>query len=177
MTIPRINAVGYCAHYSTQGDWAFDAALRLSQENSLQLNVFHFLNDPYNSEDDTERRYSASELAKLAFERERELRLYYDERAGDYLEVGFRLCYDDSWRELHRCLAQREFQVLFLAYPNENTVFAGKPIEKFADSFVCPLVLVGPDRQDQFRLNSRAALLVERLGIPSGQWSQVEHVL
>ena len=47
MAIPTFNAVGFCAHYSKQGDWAFDYALKLSRRHSIRLNVFHFLADPY----------------------------------------------------------------------------------------------------------------------------------
>jgi hypothetical protein len=174
MTIPRIESVGFCAHYSQQGDWAFKYALRLAQQNSLQLNVFHFLSDPYDPEDDTEERFTRQELTQLAIEKERDLRLYYDELAGEYLEIGFRLCFDDSWRELHRCLASREFQILILANPESKALFSRKPIEKFADGFICPVILVGPERPEQFRLNSRAVLLIDNLGIPAGKWEQIE---
>jgi hypothetical protein len=173
MTVPRISAVGFCAHYSRVGDWAFDYALRLAQSNALQLNAFHFLDDPYDPNDASDARYSKQELADLAFEKERELRVYYDERAGEYVNVGFRLCFDESWRELHRCLMGREFQVLVLARPEVGAQFAGWPIEEFAHRFVSPVVLVGPDHPEQFLLNSRAALLVDRLGIPDGQWERV----
>ena len=47
MAIPTFNAVGFCAHYSQQGDWAFDVALELSKTNNKRLNVFHFLNNPF----------------------------------------------------------------------------------------------------------------------------------
>jgi hypothetical protein len=173
MTVPRISAVGFCAHYSPVGDWAFDYALRLAQANSLQLNAFHFLDDPYDPRGDPDARYSRRELAEIAFEKERELRMYYDERAGEYLNVGFRLCFDETWRELHRCLMGREFQVLVLARPEAGAQFAGQPIEAFAHRFVSPVVLVGPDGPEQFLLNSRAALLVDRLGIPEGKWAPV----
>jgi hypothetical protein len=173
MTVTRIDAVGFCAHYSRQGDWAFDYALRLSQAHGLRLNVFHFLSDPYATAGVPERRYSGRELAAIAYERERELRFYYDERAGEYLEVGFRLCYDESWRELHRCLAEREFQLLVLGRPSPEAVFCRKPIEDFANAFVCPVVLVGPERPDQFRLNSSAALLADRLDLPVNNWQRI----
>ena len=45
------------------------------------------------------------------------MRLYYDDLAGEYLEIGFRLCFDNTWRELHRCLAGQEFQLLVLGQP------------------------------------------------------------
>lgn len=174
MTIPRIESVGFCAHYSQQGDWAFNYALRLAQEDSLQLNVFHFLSDPYNPEDDIEERFTPQELSQLAIEKERELRLYYDELAGEYLEIGFRLCFDNSWRELHRCLAGREFQLLVLAVPEIQARFTQKPIATFAEEFICPVILVGPEEADQFFVNSQAALMIEKLGIPEGKWNLIE---
>ena len=175
MTVPNINAVGFCAHYSEPGDWAFDYALDLSRKHSLQLNVFHFLSDPYREEVDFYQSLPKMELERIAIERERELRLYYDQRAGDYLKVGFRLCYDDSWRELHRCLLIHEFQLLVLGYVTPDALFTRKPIEKFAESFVCPVVLVGPEKPDQYRLNSQAALLIEKLGLEEIPWKRIEH--
>jgi len=173
MTMQGMYAVGFCAHYSTQGDWAFDYALRLSQGGGLQLNVFHFLDNPYDPTDHTSKNLSAEDRSRITIERERELRMYYDKRAGDYLNVGFRLCENNEWTELHRCLLVREFQVLVLANIAPGAVFAGKPIEEFADHFVSPVVLVGPDRPDQFRLNSRAAMIADKLSLPDGSWEQI----
>ena len=173
MTIPTLNAVGFCAHYSEPGDWAFDFALGLSRMHGIQLNVFHFLADPYDPTDAPPTFLSRQELKSLVVERERELRMYYDERAGDYLEVGFRLCEDNEWLELHRCLVDREFQILVLAHLGPDAMFASKPLEEFADSFVCPVVLVGPDHPRQFRLNSAAALVSERLGLAEGSWDRI----
>ncbi len=175
MTIPRIESVGFCAHYSEQGDWAFEYALGLCRLNDLRLNVFHFLSSPYEPDDGSMQELPRNELDRIAVERERELRLYYDRMAGDYLEVGFRLCYDDSWTELHRCLMAREFQLLVLAVPGDDTRFARYTIEEWAETFISPVVLVGPG-PDRFRLNSRAALLVDRLGIPAGEWSIIQGV-
>ncbi len=165
MAIPSFNAVGFCAHYSKQGDWAFDYAMRLAKQSGLQLNVFHFLNNPYDKEDNTSRKLNAEEAEKLALKKEKELRLYYDDRAGDFLNVGFRICYDDSWIELHRCLFIREFQALVLAYPHKGAFFAKKPIEEFAESFVSPVILVGPDKPNQLFINRQAELLSENIGI------------
>jgi hypothetical protein len=173
MTMLSLNAVGFCAHYSEQGNWAFDYALRLSEMHGIQLNVFHFLADPYDPDDHPPTELATPELERWVIERERTLRMHYDERAGDYLEVGFRLCDDNEWRELHRCLADQEFQVLVLGYPGADARFAGKPMEEFADSFVCPVVLVGPDHPDQYYLNPGAALIQEKLGIPHGQERKV----
>ena len=176
MAIATLNAVGFCAHYSDQGDWAFDYALRLSREKSLTLNVFHFLTDPYDPKSAGVDDLSDKDRAKLAIEREKELRLYYDTRAGDYLDVGFRLCEHAEWVELHRCLVVREFQVLVLGYVGAGAMFGKRPIEEFADAFVCPVVLVGPDRPDEFRLNSRAELIHEKLGLKEHSWSLIRSV-
>lgn len=175
MTVLKIDAVGFCAHYSEPGDWAFDYALYLSRRHSLRLNVFHFMCDPYELSDESIKCLPKEEIEKIAVERERELRMYYDERAGDYLEVGFRLCYDDSWRELHRCLLIHEFQLLILGFVTPGAIFARKPIEQFADSFVSPVVLVGPENPHRFRLNSRAALLVDKLGLEEKNWIKIGH--
>jgi hypothetical protein len=175
MTTQSIYAVGFCAHYSAAGDWAFNYALRLSKNNDLQLNVFHFLANPYDPLDDPVKEFSREERARLVIERERELRMYYDKLAGEYLNVGFRLCEDNEWTELHRCLLIREFQVLVLGYISPDAIFAGKPIEEFANSFISPVVLVGPKRPDQFRLNSRATIMADKLDLPVGSWENIEN--
>ena len=123
MAIPTLNAVGFCAHYSEQGDWAFDYALDLSRRHGIQLNVFHFLSDPYDPDSYPPIHLPRKELSELIVEKERELRMYYDDRAGDYLDVGFRLCENNEWLELHRCLVDQEFQILVLGNPGpEATV-------------------------------------------------------
>lgn len=177
MTIPTLNAVGFCAHYSKQGDWAFDYALALSRAHGVALNVFHFLVDPYDPAAAPPADLSKAELSRLVVEKERELRLYYDVRAGDYLAVGFRLCEDNSWTELHRCLRDREFQILVLGYVAPEAHFAGKPLEEFAESFVCPVVLVGPDHPRQFHSNGAAALVSDRLALPGDGWDRIGMVV
>ena len=163
MAIPTFSAVGFCAHYSKQGDWAFDLALELSKAHNVKLNVFHFLTDPFDPNDTRAMDLSSSELKKLAIAEEKKLRLYYDDRAGKYLDVGFRVCFDSSWVELHRCLIIREFQLLVLGYAQKGAYFADKPIEEFADNFISPVILVGPDTQDQLFFNSRATLISQNL--------------
>ncbi len=177
MATPTFDAIGFCAHYSEQGDWAFDYALRLSRMHGFKLNVFHFLKDPYVPNDTQAENLSREEREKMAVEREKELRLYYDQRAGDYLDVGFRVCYDESWTELHRCLLIREFQVLVLGYPNFGAYFAKNPIEEFSEKFVTPVVLVGPERPDQFYLNHQAEFMIHKLDIPEGKWSSIKQTV
>ena len=176
MAIPTLKAVGFCAHYSKQGDWAFDYALRLSRAHSIRLNVFHFLSDPYDPTDNFADKLTKSQRTRLAIEREKELRLYYDQRAGDYLDIGFRLCEDAEWTELHRCLIVREFQVLVLARPEPAALFGLAPIEEFAEAFICPIVLVGSERATRYRLNSRAALIADKLDLRDSEWSVIQRV-
>jgi len=176
MTTTTIRSVGFCAHYSAPGDWAFDFALGLAQRDSLPLNVFHFLSNPYDPSDNTSQTISGEARTRLAIEREKELRLYYDSRAGEYLEVGFRLCEDNEWKELHRCLLIRQFQLLVLGYVTPLAYFAGKPIEEFADAFVSPTILVGPHHSGQFRLNTSAGLIADQIGLAPGSWKLIETV-
>lgn len=174
MAIPTFNAIGFCAHYSDQGDWAFDFALRISESTGNTLNVFHFLTNPYDPDDNAAEKMSPEERERMAVEREKELRMYYDDRAGEYLDVGFRVCYDNSWIELHRCLLIREFQILVLGYPHHGAYFAKKSIEDFANSFISPVVLVGPDSPDEFYLNKQAFLIIDKLGLDPEKCHKLE---
>jgi hypothetical protein len=176
MAIPRLNAIGFCAHYSEEGDWAFDYALSLARSRRIRLNVFHFLADPYDPEAEPPKLTSREELNRVLSARERELRMYYEDRAGDYLDVGFRLCEDNEWLELHRCLVDDEFQALILGYVGREATFSGKPIEEFASSFICPVVLVGPDISIQFHVNEPAALISHKLGFAEDSWEEIQPV-
>jgi len=176
MAIPTLNAIGFCAHYSEEGDWAFRYALRLARSRGIRLNVFHFLTDPYDPDAVPPQLASRDELNRVISARERELRMYYEDRAGDYLEVGFRLCEDNEWLELHRCLVDDEFQALVLGYVGSEATFSGKPIEEFACSFICPVVLVGPDSRTHFHVNESAALLGHKLGFDEGSWEKIRPV-
>lgn len=174
MTVAAISQIGFCAHYSPQGDWAFDVAFDLARRPSRRLNIFHFAADPYDPGDLEAGRLPPADQARFLVEREKRLRLHYDERLGDYMNVGFRLCEKNEWTELHRCLAHREFQLLVLAYPRRDATFGGRPILEFAHAFVCPLVLVGPDGPREYRLNAPATLLADSLGLADVPWSRVD---
>ena len=165
MTMTSLEAVGFCAHYSKQGDWAFELALAMARRNLLQLNIFHFLSNPYDLMDRTGKGRDRDEVQRIVVAKEKRLRLYYDSKLGDYLDVGFRLCEEPEWTELHRCLTRREFQVLVLARPRHDSTFGGKPLDEFMDHFVCPVVAVGPASALDIRLNSPARLIAYRLGL------------
>jgi hypothetical protein len=165
MTMISVEAVGLCAHYSRQGDWAFELALSIARRHSLRFNIFHFLEDPYELNRRTADKLPGERRWQAVVEAEKKLRLYYDPKLGDFLEAGFRLCEDPEWTELHRCLTHREFQVLVLARPALETTFGGRLIEEFADGFVCPVVLVGPSSPFDIELNSPARLIADQIGL------------
>ncbi len=164
MTTPGIRSIGYCVNYSEQGEWAFSLALDLARRHGLQLNIFHFVADPYTRRDAA--RASNREVdEKTLIAMEKKMRLHYDERLGDYLDVGFRLCEENAWTELHRCLCKHEFQLLVLARPSMAATFGDRPLTEFAGDFVCPVVLVGPDAESDLALNDPARLVAYRLGL------------
>jgi hypothetical protein len=156
------------------GDWAFDFALELARRNDTKLNVFFFPTSP--CEEHT-RRGRWGELMALADENhialEREIRLYYEDRLGDYFNVGFRLCLGDETPELRRCLAQHEYTVLVLAYEGRHCPLGESPIEQFAERMQCSVVLIGPESRDEIYLNSPASLFPDQLGLQEGQWMPV----
>lgn len=165
MTTPGIDSIGYCVNYTEQGDWAFELALGISRRYRLQLNIFHFLSDPYDRYATTSPNLSKEHRTKLSIDLERQMRLYYEDRLGDYLDVGFRLCEDNEWTELHRCLSKREFQLLVLAMPDMGATFGRRDLVEFAQGFVCPVALVGPSKPTEISLNDPARLISYRVGI------------
>ncbi len=163
MTSVLLDSIGLCVNYSQQGDWAFDLALSIARKRNLQLNIFHFLADPYNPEDQPPKGLSRDEINDIIVDKERYLRFYYDERLGDHLKAGFRVCEDNEWTELHHCLLKREFQLMVIPYTEATATFGGKPIEEFAQQFIAPLLLVGPDSPTEVLMNPPAKLIVEQL--------------
>ena len=161
MTTLSIKSIGFCVNYTPQGDRAFALALDLARRNHLQLNIFHFLHDPYDAASPRDP-LTGKEREQRLIELERTMRLYYDEMLGDYLDVGFRLCERNERTELHRCLAKREFQLLVMAYPNEDACFGNQPLLTFVSSFVCPVIVVGPT-PDGVGFNTPARLVVDGL--------------
>lgn len=172
-----MQGVGLCALFSEQGDWAFDYALWLARKHKTKLNIFHFLESPYLVRRDVvfvdaEKKKTALVTPELIAERDKELRLTYDNRLDDYTNVGFRLCEgNDEW-ELKKCFRRGEYEVLVIGYEGKDANFGGTTtIEEFASRFHGPLVLVGPDAPDQYFLNDKAKAMIGELNIPEGKWN------
>jgi hypothetical protein len=171
-----MRGVGLCAIFSEQGDWAFDYALVLARKHSTKLNVFHFLESPYMIRRDVvfvdaEKKETAPVTPELVAEKDKELRFKYDDRIGEYENVGFRLCEgNDEW-ELKKCFKRGDYEVLIIGYQQKGANFGGTTtIEEFASRFHGPLVLVGPDKPDHYYVNEKAKDILDMLDIPDGKW-------
>ena len=169
MTTTPLDAVGLCAHPSPTGDRAFRYALSFAKAQGLQLNVFTFLPSPWLPVDGPIEMSDAERAAAL-IEADRRVRLYYEDRFGDFIDVGFRVCEGRKEVELRRCLKRREYQVLVVPYFARGGPFGDLPVEEFAYRFTSPVVLVGPWRKVRYWLNPPAALIVDRLHLYEGTW-------
>ena len=174
--LPTLNGVGYCARMTQAGDWAFDFALDLAVHNDVRLDIFFFPSPPEQTHPSRGRRGESAEVPeeeKIAIERD--VRLYYDNLLGEFINVGFRLCEGDEDPELRRCLLiRREYDVLVLGYEGFGTRFGSKSIEQFAQSMPCPTILVGPERADQLYINGAAESWIERLGLTGHPLNRLE---
>ncbi|MBI4961857.1 MAG: universal stress protein [Desulfomonile tiedjei] len=174
-----MNGIGLCAIFSRQGDWAFDYALSLARHYQTKLNVFHFLESPYTLRRDVvfvdaDKKETAKVTPDLIAKKDKEMREMFDERLGDYVEVGFRLCEgNDEW-ELRKCFKKGDYEVLVIGYKAKGADFGGTTtIEAFADKFKGPVVLVGPDAPDTFFVNDHAEQRINDLMIPEGKWKRI----
>lgn len=178
MTVQAIRGVGYCARMTRSGDWAFDFSLDLAERFDVRLDIFFFPTPPSRPHPSRGRH---GELAEFPddekIQMEKEVRLYYDQVLGNFVNVGFRLCEGDEDPELRRCLlVRKEYDVLVLAYEGFLSKFGTKTIEEFVESMPCPIVLVGPERPTQFFVNTPAGVWVERLGLADADCRPVSDV-
>ncbi len=171
-----MNGVGLCAIFSRQGDWAFDYALSLARHHKTKLNIFHFLESPYMLRRDVvfvdaEKKETATVTPDLIARKDKEMRETFDERLGDYVDVGFRLCEGNDEFELRKCFKKGDYEVLVIGYKEKGAAFGGTTtIEAFAHKFKGPTVLVGPDSPDSFHINEAAEKRVGDLLIPDSTW-------
>ena len=162
MTTPRIKKIGLVYDFSQPGDWALSAALHLGRARRSALNVYYFLESPYRVAYEV----APAELPNTKYDsatlvqKERELREHFEERLGDFEEVRYRICESGRHnKELRRCLLHREYQLLIIPYLREGVCFGNMPIEEFAYRFAAPVMLVGPEQEDQVRLNPFATVM------------------
>jgi hypothetical protein len=175
-----VSGVGLCANFSRQGDWAFDYALYLARHHNTRLNIFQFLESPYRLRRDVvfidaERKKTEAVTPELIARKDRELRHIFEERLGDYTEVGFRLCEGNDEFELRKCFRKGDYEVLIVGYGTRGAQFGGTTtIESFARRSKGPVVLVGPSSPDSFHLNAAAEKRLVDLMIPDGRWRRID---
>ncbi|MEN8148927.1 MAG: universal stress protein [Planctomycetota bacterium] len=172
MTTLTLNAVGLTADLSPSGDRAFRYALSLARTYGLQLNVFAFLDNPFEP-DPTVSELTPEEREKRIIAADRKLRLHYEDRLGDFVDVGFKVCEGREGEELRRCLKRREYQLLVIPYRDHGMPFGDMPVEQFASRFLSPVVLVGPWRKVRYYLNAQAVHLKDKLHLYEGTWRAI----
>jgi len=163
---------------TSAGDWAFDYALDLAVHHDVRLDIFFFPTPPCRPHTGRGRRGEIEELQEdKKTQIEKDVRLYYDQLLGDFVNVGFRLCEGDEDPELRRCLLiRKEYDVLVLPYEGYRCHFGSKSVEEFAESMPCPTVLVGPESPEQFFINTVAQHRAEVLGLTQRNWHLVSEV-
>ena len=177
-----MNGVWLCAVFSQQGDWAFDYALSLARHYKTKLNIFHFLESPYILRRDVvfvdaEKKETAKVTPDLIAKKDKEMREMFDERLGEYVEVGFRLCEGNDEFELRKCFKKGDYEVLVIGYNGKGAAFGGTTtIEEFTAKFKGPVILVGPDAPDSYYVNVPAEQRMSELLIPAGKWKRIEEV-
>ena len=120
---------------------------------------------------DAEKKETTKVTPDLIARKDKEMRETFDERLGDYVDVGFRLCEGNDEFELRKCFKKGDYEVLVIGYKEKGAAFGGTTtIEAFAQKFKGPTVLVGPDSPDSFHINEAAEKRVGDLLIPDGTW-------
>jgi len=174
-----MNGVGLCAIFSRQGDWAFDYALELARHHKTKLNIFHFLDSPYMLRRDVvfvdaEKKETVKVTPDFVAKKDKEMRELYEDRLGEYVEVGFRLCEGNDEFELRKCFKKGDYEVLVIGYKEKGAAFGGTTtVEAFAGKFKGPVVLVGPDTGDSYYVNEPAIKMLDDLLIPDGKWTPI----
>ena len=178
MTTMSLTAVGLYAQYTQHGDWAFDFAFDLAKKHDVRLNIYRFPEQPSGEVQGAHRDGAERGARRDAWDDEwvamdRELREHYDERLGDYVEVGFRVCRGSESIELRRCLMHHEYSVLVVGYPSGDASAATLDMVTFAGRLCAPVVLVGPDRPDQYQLNTPAVVIGGQLDLAPGSYKTI----
>ncbi len=170
----RLRAVGFCAWMNEVGDEAFAYALKIARKHEAQLDIFIFPCFPCL---DHETRGRSGELLDMSeeemIEAEKKVRIYYDEKLGDYLKAGYRLCLGDEAPELRRCLFDRQYDILVLPYEKPDCRFGAHTIEEFAHRMQCPVVLVGEVGDTPCHINRPARLWLTELGLAEGGYTDL----
>ncbi|MBI5249062.1 MAG: universal stress protein [Desulfomonile tiedjei] len=175
-----MKGIGLRSSFCRQGDWAFDYALSLARHHNCKLNIFHFLESPYTLRRDvvfldSEKKETVYVTPDFIAKKDQEMREKFDERLGDYIKVGFRLCEGNNEWELMKCFKKGDYEALVIGYDAKGADFGdATTIEEFSENFRGPVVLVGPDRPDFYHVNREAETRLYELLIPDGKWNRIK---
>ena len=178
MTTTAITAVGLYAQYTPHGDWAFDFALGLARKHDVRLNIFRFPESGADAWQAAGRDAAGRAARRDSWDDEwvaidRELREYYDDRLGDYVEAGFRVCRGSESIELRRCLMHHEYSVLVMGHAGKDATVGTLGVETFAGRLCAPVVLVGPERPDQYHFNTPAVVMAGQFDLAAGAYEVI----
>ncbi len=174
-----MKTIGFCTHFTQTDEWAFDYALSLARARNWKLTICHWLHSPYSLRrdmvyTDLKRTSQVQPVTPaLLTTLELELRECYESQLGDFTNVAFKLCEGHYQVELTRCLRQNLLDLVVMGYqqtPVLEDVSVEQPLTTFAQHLPYPMLLVGPQRPDQFWLNALAQNLLSDLNLPEGSW-------
>jgi hypothetical protein len=176
MTTPRVEKIALVSHFSEVGDWAFDAALQMARARETAINIYYFLESPFEISHDV----APADIEVPAYDeqtlvaKEREVREYFEDRLGDFVQVGFRVCPTGRHNlELRRCLLRREYQLLIIPYLSPDVGFGNMSLQEFAYRFAAPVMLVGPERPSEYRFNPFAGVVHGSDHLVYGPWQAI----
>jgi hypothetical protein len=177
-----MKTIGFCTHFTQTDEWAFDYALSLARARGWQLTICHWLHSPYSLRRDMVYPYLKRigqvqpVTPALLTALELELRECYEPLLGDFTNVAFKLCEGHYQVELRRCLRQNLLDLVVMGYqtPTSEDASAEQPLVTFAQHLPYPILLVGPQRPDQFWLNAAAHHLLNDLNLPEGSWQLLD---
>lgn len=173
-----MKTVGLCTHFSPSDDWALEYALRLAQLHQWQLTICHWLASPYKVRRDVVytdlfkldqvARITPAALTRLDLQ----LREYYEPRLGNWTNVAFKICEGAYQIELLRCFRQHRLDVVVMGYqlPAEDQSANEQSLADFVGGMRYPMIIVGMNGPDTFRLNRKALDMLDDLDLPEEQW-------
>ncbi len=179
-----MRTIGLCTHFCEADSWAFDYALKLVKARAWQLNICHWLPSPYRLRRDLIPddlflpQEAVQKNPQLLARLELQLREYYDERLGDFINVAFKLCEGMYEIEMVRCFRQNLLDLVVMGYlPDDILEPDARPIEEFAVSVPYPLVIVGKNGPNSFLLNQKASEWLDILDLKEAKFQVLDSPL
>lgn len=177
-----MKTIGFCTHFTQTDEWAFDYALSLAHARNWKLTICHWLHSPYSLRRDMvypdfKRAGRVQPITPaLLTSLELKLREYYEPLLGDFTNVAFKLCEGLYQVELTRCLRQNLLDLVVMGYqlPTSEDASVEQPLVTFAQHLPYPMLLIGPQRPDQFWLNAAAYDLIHDLNLAEGHWQLLD---